>query len=134
MIVKYRAFSWTYTPEQLQKVLIDQMSEALGRALKYTEKNVGDDDDRLAVLEALKLIKADLEAGLESPSEWLDTVAWSWQVQALEPTVSAGSYGTASYYTKIKDGDEVPLEALGKTRVLIDRESVHLDLTINVVN
>lgn len=133
MIVKYRAFSWTYTPEQLQKVLIENMSEALSRGIKYTEAKLAHNPDRAEALVELKKIKEDLDAGLESPAEWLDTVAWSWLVEGVDPRLGSGAYGQATYYAKIKDYD-VPEDALGKTQIVIDRPNHHLDLTIDVIS
>jgi hypothetical protein len=134
MLAKYRAFSWTYTPAELEKVLIAQMDEILTRTLNYTEKLIksNPDPDQLEMLkmfEDLRVLRESLVAGKESDREWSEVVDWSWQTFSNDPSIG-GSYGIATYYAKIKRPEEIPA---GKTKVMIDREAIHLDLEIDII-
>lgn len=134
MLIIYRAFSWTYTAEELKKVLITQMDDTLSRTLAVTEKTLkaSDDPDRpemLELFESLKLIRENLVAGKASSHEWSEFVDWSWQTHDLE-SGDGGSYGKATYYAKATSELEIPA---GKTKILIDREKLHLDLDIDII-
>lgn len=134
MIIKYRAFSWTYTPDQLKKILITQMDEVLIRTLNYTEKlikeaNDPDRDEMLVLFESLRTLRESLVDGKQSDPEWREVVDWSWQVFNNDPTIG-GAHGCGTYYSKVARPDEIPA---GATKILINRENIHLDLDIDII-
>lgn len=134
MIIKYRAFSWTYTADELRKVLIAQMDEVLTRTLSYTEKLIktNDDPDRVAMLEvfeSLRTLRESLVAGKQSDPEWRDLVDWSWQTFSNDPAIG-GSHGRGTYYSKVVRPEEIPA---GLTKILINRENLHLDLDLDII-
>lgn len=150
MLINYRAFSWTYTAEELKQVLLSQMDEILAKTLSYTEKRISEDPDlknlkttnpleageeleqHMKILESLKAVRVNLIAGEDSCQEWSDLIDWSVKVFANDPAIG-GAYGTATYYARVKDGAIPSVVAKGKTKVSVDLESQHLELTIDIV-
>lgn len=134
MLIKYRAFSWTYDALGLEEVLIAQMVETLSRTLVHTEKLIkeGNDPDQAEILqlfERFKILRDALADGQDSDPEWSEYVDWSWQTFDNDPAIG-GSYGYGTYYAQVKRPEEIPA---GKTKVMIDREKIHLDLDIDIV-
>lgn len=134
MIIKYRAFSWTYTPDELKKVLITQMDEVLTRTLSYTEKLIKADtdpdrDEMLILFESLRTLRESLVNSKQSDPEWREIVDWSWQVFSNDPAMG-GAHGRGTYYSKVARPDEIPA---GVTKILVNRENIHLDLDIDII-
>ena len=135
MLVNYRAFSWTYSAAELKKVLITQINDILSRSLTHAqrliEQDVTDPDqpEMLQLFESLKAIRDDLLAGKDSTHDWTDLIDWSIKTFDNDPAIG-GSYGVAKYYAKVKHPEEIPS---GQTKILIDRDKIHLDLDYDVI-
>lgn len=134
MIVRYSAFSWTMTAAEMKEMLIANIRQMVDRVLSHAkEKLQKDDPDRDELLYILKQISDNLDAGEDSPAEWMDVVAWSWQFQDLDPSFGGGgAIGKCAYYSAVH-GVTIPPIALGKTSTVVDRPGLHFALDVEVI-
>lgn len=135
MLINYRAFSWTYSAAELKQVLILQISDILSRSLNNAQilikRDITDPDrpEMLQLFESLEATRDALLAGKSSTHEWTDLIDWSIKTFDNDSAIG-GSYGVAKYYARVKYPNDVPS---GQTKILIDRDKIHLDLDYDVI-
>ena len=132
MIVKYYAFSWTMTAVELKEVLIANVRQMVDRSIVHTERGLKGNPHHDHIMSIIHEVLADLEAGKDSPTDWMEVVSWSFQMQELDSSIGGGAAGKATYYASAGD-IEFPAIALGKTSTLIDRPGMHLALDVEVI-